>query len=363
MKSADLFSATVDNADARFRDACAEANAELRRFEHPLPGPRNEALAISTCCVGPADSARRLLVISGTHGIEGFAGAAIQTGWLRSGCIDRLPPDTCAVMAHMVNPWGMAWGRRETEDNVDLFRNLLYWEHPSNPDPLFDAVDDALDLEHWSEIRTTGPPLRAAALIKQYGRDRLLEAIRRGQHHRPKSMTYHGNGATWSCRRLHDIAEHYLKGASKVAVLDIHTGFGEYGDGIVMSYDPPGSDKYARVSGWIGDSIFTPGSDANIPSHTGQRPFEWIESRIEGAEVTAAILEFGTLDPNEIGEIFNANHHFHVYGDPLSDAGRKWGRRYRRYCYPEEDDWMDMVWPRGREVIDLVLQGLGNWRA
>jgi hypothetical protein len=77
--------------------------------------------------------------------------------------------------------------------------------------------------------------------------------------------------------------------------------------------------------------------------------------------VTAEILEFGTFDPAEIGEIFNANHHYHVYGDPLSPKGLEWGSRYRRYCYPEEDEWKQKVWRRGVEVIETTLAGLSAW--
>jgi hypothetical protein len=50
-----------------------------------------------------------------------------------------------------------------------------------------------------------------------------------------------------------------------------------------------------------------------------------------------------------------------VFGDPLSEEGLKWGRQYRRFCYPEEDDWKGMVWRRGQEVIEKTLVGLADW--
>ena len=36
----------------------------------------------TSCCDGPADASRMLIVISGVHGVEGFCGSAIQTGML-----------------------------------------------------------------------------------------------------------------------------------------------------------------------------------------------------------------------------------------------------------------------------------------
>jgi hypothetical protein len=174
-------------------------------------------------------------------------------------------------------------------------------------------------------------------------------------------MTYHGNGASWSKARLNEVVDTYLQGARKVTVLDIHTGFGEFGQGMVMSYDPPDSEKYQRVSQWFSGDIFTPGSDPNIPSHSIRLPFEWMEQRLAGVQATAAILEFGTFPPEEIGEIFNANHHFHVFGDPLSKDGLAWGSRYRRFCYPETEEWKRKVWQRGREVIETLLAGFDDW--
>lgn len=361
MNAADCFSATVDEADRKFARACRRQGLKPSFFTAPQTGPEGEALNIGVCRVGAADADNCLLLISGTHGIEGYAGAAIQVAWLKQ--FDRaiLPPRTGIVVVHALNPWGMAWNRRENEDNVDVFRNLLYCDHPSEADPLYDVADDLLDLQHWNSRDWDDWQRRADRLIALHGRDRLLSAIRRGQHHRPRSMTYHGNGPSWSKLRLDEIVDTYLRGARRIAVIDIHTGFGDYGEGIVMSYDPPGSDSHDRVAGWFDGNIYTPGADPDIPEHSGRRPYEWIRSRTASASVTAEILEFGTFDPAEIGEIFNANHHYHVYGDPLSADGLKWGRRYRRYCYPEEEAWKDRVLHRGLEVVDRTLAGLAEW--
>ena len=316
----EYFSATVTEATTKFRQACSECALEPLLFSHPSPGPGGEALHLGVSLKGPGDAPNRLVIISGTHGIEGYAGAAIQTGWLHESG-EALPPHCSVLMVHLLNPWGAAWNRRENEDNVDVFRNLIYSEHPSDPDPLFDTVDDALDLRNWNQPDRESSRKALTALLTEYGEDRLVAAIRRGQHHRPGSMTYHGNGPSWSTARLNEVVDTYLQGARCITVLDIHTGFGEFGQGMVMSYDPPGSDKYQRVSHWFSGDIFTPGSDPNIPGHSTRLPFEWMEQRLAGVEVTAAILEFGTFPPEEIGEIFNANHHFHVFGDPLSKEG------------------------------------------
>jgi len=74
-----------------------------------------------------------LVLISGTHGIEGFAGSACQAGILHAGI--ELPPDTGLLLVHAINPYGFAWGRRVNEDNVDLNRNFVSHggSYPANP--------------------------------------------------------------------------------------------------------------------------------------------------------------------------------------------------------------------------------------
>ena len=73
---------------------------------------------------GEADAKRTLVLSSGTHGVEGFAGSGIQTGLLNGGIGSRLPKGVNLLMIHGVNPFGMAHHRRTNEDNVDLNRNF-----------------------------------------------------------------------------------------------------------------------------------------------------------------------------------------------------------------------------------------------
>ena len=52
-----------------------------------------------------------LLISSGVHGVEGFAGSAIQLGIVRE--IETFS-DKCVVMIHAVNPFGFSEYRRNT---------------------------------------------------------------------------------------------------------------------------------------------------------------------------------------------------------------------------------------------------------
>ncbi len=87
-------------------------------------GPAGEELAIDMLWVGAHDPEQVLLHISGTHGVEGYAGSAIQSAIVESESL-AVGPNQAVVFIHGLNPWGMAHLRRFNESNVDLNRNFL----------------------------------------------------------------------------------------------------------------------------------------------------------------------------------------------------------------------------------------------
>jgi hypothetical protein len=360
VKAPEYFASTVTQADDKFAAAAANAGAKLERITHPRKGPDGETLQVSVARLGAARATKVLLILSGTHGVEGFAGAGVQTGLLHSARSLQIPDDTALLLVHLVNPWGPAWNRREDHENVDCFRNFLYALEPSTPDPIFDEIDDAMDLANLFNRSEAENLARHEKLIGKYGLPRIVAAIRRGQHHRPSAMTYHGQGPCWSRKVLEDVLRRELAGCSHLAVLDLHTGFGKYGEGLVMTYDPPGDARHERVKRWMQGDIYTPGDDFDIPKHA-KSPFGFIADWVPGLKVTAAILEFGTFDPEETRD-HHLNHYFHMFGDPRSPEGLAVGAKYRRYFYPEEPQWMEAVHARGADVVRRMLDGLKEWQ-
>ncbi len=134
-------------ARGRFRDAAAAAGARLQQYEHPLTGPAGESLATDVATLGSPDAATRLLVISGTHGVEGFAGSMCQTRWLTEGV--AVPDDVAIVLVHAINPYGFAWIRRVNEDNVDLNRNCIDFSAALPENSGYDALAPALVPPTW----------------------------------------------------------------------------------------------------------------------------------------------------------------------------------------------------------------------
>jgi hypothetical protein len=108
-------------------------------------GPQGEELASQILWLGDQQAANVLIVLSGTHGIEGPCGSAIQFDLMES-MIKREAklPDSCAILlVHALNPWGYAWCRRCDNNGVDLNRNFVDFETPPH-NPGYHEIRDFL---------------------------------------------------------------------------------------------------------------------------------------------------------------------------------------------------------------------------
>ena len=112
-------------------EALKEKGFEVSQEKLPLnlKGPDNEELTIDLAVVGSLNSENLLLYSSGIHGVEGFAGSAIQLSVLDRLKDQALFSDYCVVFIHIINPYGMAWHRRVNENNVDLYVRRSFSNH------------------------------------------------------------------------------------------------------------------------------------------------------------------------------------------------------------------------------------------
>ena len=67
---------------ARFLATAESKGAVMTSYPHPLPGPQGENLYTDVARVGPVTASRLMLVVSGTHGVEGYYGSDCQIAWL-----------------------------------------------------------------------------------------------------------------------------------------------------------------------------------------------------------------------------------------------------------------------------------------
>ena len=358
MNSADSFSASYDQARAKFIEAVKAADGALEKIAHPERGPDGKDLSTDVAWWGPRDAQRVLVMISGTHGVEGYCGSGAQIDWLRRGEIATVPKGTGILMIHAVNPYGFAWDRRVTEDNVDLNRNWIDFAHalPENRD--YASLSDAICPSDWSEgsqQKTTGALMQFAA---DRGMPALQQAISGGQYTHPKGVFFGGTGPTWSRKTQTAVFKSYLGKSAKVAIIDYHTGLGPWGYAEQIVPLARESEAYKRAGQWFGAAITSPVSGTSTSADIKGDGLSAAIDLLSHAEVTCVALEVGTMPTMVVIQALRADAWLHAYGDPRSPEGRTIKKEIRAAFYGDADDWKGMVAGQSLLACRQALSGL-----
>jgi len=228
----------------------------------------------------PGDTERFGTIVhsSGVHGVEGYAGSAIQLALLElltssfssSSSSSTLGPGDrpTIVLLHAVNPVGMSEYRRCNENNVDLNRNGIVTSETASDDGVYATFRDFLskrdpnvagydDFRHlfvpevekpgdgdgdgddatdadlpWYDT-TIGYFARAVPAIAKYGMAALKRGMVAGQYHHPEGLNYGGRELQVSVQRLLDVfvrdRREFFRDSPQVVWIDVHTGLGPFG--------------------------------------------------------------------------------------------------------------------------------------
>jgi hypothetical protein len=358
VNSADSFSADYAAARAAFRAAAAEAGGTLESLAHPQKGPDGGDLAADVAVFGPRTASRWLVMISATHGVEGFCGSGAQVDWLRRGEAARLPSDVAVLMIHAINPYGFAWLRRVTEDNVDLNRNWIDFAAPLPVNRGYDALARAAVPTEWTEASRSESARTLGAYAAEHGAMALQQAISGGQYAHPDGVFYGGAGPAWSRLTQSAIFAEYLHAAVRVAIVDYHTGLGPWGYGEEIVTDAPGTAGYARARAWYGAAITSPAAGSSTSADVKGDGLAAAPLLIAQAEVTGMALEVGTQDLAQVLTALRADAWLHAHGDPIGPEARPIKAAMREAFFGDADDWKGMVAGQSLTAIRQAIRGL-----
>ena len=358
MLASDYFSADYTEARFKFREACIAAGAEIDVYELPISGPQGDPLSTEVCILGPDDADTALLLSSGTHGVEGVAGSAIQVGLLNSGIERRVLQGLRIIMVHAINPYGFAYLRRVNENNVDLNRNFLDHSksHPKNSN--YDALARAIAPNSYTAFTKSLSVARLSSYRALHGTAALQAAISRGQYEHSEGLFYGGRSETWSNKTFRSIVRRHLPIVSRVAFVDFHTGLGPYGVGECIQDYVPGSPAHERANTWWGNRARTTRTGEAVGIElTGAIKFA-VSDMLADREVTSVTLEFGTVPPMKVFLAMQAENWLHHHGGEDNPKAQGIKAEMRRVFYPEADDWKEAIWKQGKEVVDQAIEGL-----
>ena len=316
-------------------------------------GPDGEPLVTDTVWIGPEDARKLVVAIGGTHGIEGFAGSAVQIDHLQllaSGSI-TLPAGTALLLIHALTPWGYAWQRRCDADGVDLNRNIVDFSATLPANPGYESLRHALFLSDAGTRK-----LILAEFERRHGRVALEQAISAGQYSDPEGPFYGGRRPAHGRKVTEDLIKTYALEQRDVAVIDLHTGLGSYGYGEIICDHQPDSAGTAVAQRCYGDSVTLPflGTSISVPK-TGLLDYAW--HAIMNDRSCYITLEFGTFSTNQLFEVLLRDHQ--LWAEPDNRAARlDHSRLMRRHFCPDDPAWQQMVLFRARQVLAQAMQKL-----
>lgn len=355
-----FFGASYADARARFAAACGRAGLRVRSFPARPRGPDGGALATDAALIGEHGARRLLIVLSGTHGVEGYAGSGAQVAWIARHAPGSLPRGVAVLMVHAINPYGFAWDMRTTEDGVDLNRNFRApgGQTPANPE--YARLDPHLVPETLTGAKRAAGDRAIRAYIAKHGLRAFQTALGRGQISHPDGLFYAGRRPTWSHRTHHALLRSYAARAKHVALVDLHTGLGPYGNGEPLSFHAPRGALARLARSWYGPSLTEPRAGASVSSDLDGTTYDGYERWLGRRAAPLIALEFGTYAFDRVVGALRAEAWLRRHGDLRSPVGRRVRRRLRDIFSPPRDDWRELVVFRTEQVIAQALRGLGR---
>lgn len=312
-------------------------------LSHPLKGPKNEKLFCDIAWTGNLKAEKVLVLVSGIHGVEGGVGSAIQSDFVTRH--RRLPSDVCVVLVHALNPWGFAWASRNDEQGIDVNRNFVD----------FDAdlpVSKATQI--WADLEKGKTDIATVAQNREQ-----LDLLSEGQYEKPDMPYFGGKEASWSRQVIEQLVAQ-LKPANRknVIVIDIHSGLGPYGFGELICDHPVDSKAHDYAVELFGATVTEP-SLGNSSSGTklGLHDYFW---HSQGEHVCYLTLEFGTFGNEQMLQVLSDDQKLQQSGkvDWSDDKTVDVKHAVQDFFCPDEKQWQELVLFRGRQVIEMALDGL-----
>jgi hypothetical protein len=362
MADLSVFSDSYAEARGKFVDAARSAGAAVHEYRHPvLKGPDGEALCLDVAVAGPQDAGRVLVAGSGTHGIEGYSGSAAQTGWLLGGGARRLPQDTAMVFFHAHNPWGFAHKARGTEENVDLNRNFVDHAKPYPANPGYAEVHPIVTPAEWNDASIAGIFRGLDAYRQKVGEKAYSTAFNGGQYSHGDGIYFGGQRVQWANTAFREAVAKHVAHAKHAAIIDFHTGIGPWLEHIYLCFHAEGSAGRERARAWWGERAV---NLAGV-THKALADYQGVlidafAAALPKAEITAIVVEFGTLKREEVQRANLGGRWLRYHGADNPALARKVHAEFCEAFYPSDRRWRHAALEQSREILDRGIAGIGR---
>lgn len=374
MAELDLFPKNYEDARERFIALCEKVPGPKSIASWAVPSVLGENLTVDTLYLPSTQKAKTLFVIiSGVHGLEAYAGHAIQAMALTEllPSVDRAKAGFFFI--HSLNPFGFKHHRRGTEGSVNLNRNC-------SAHPALYQVKNAESLRLSDRFVPKKPVDSERCLLMQKMRkdgtriffddvslDDFIKGVGLGQFESPEGLEFGGFKPEPQIQKMTETLRTIMQAYDDIILFDLHTGLGERtrlhlltGD-VEGCVDPGLFNELFKVEEDRPVYAFTPAESEGFYQTHGATNNIFPELAQSGQRICAMTMEFGTLGHDLDAQLESLNqwlleHQGSLYGYARPELGEKVRADYLEKFFPRDPAWRRQVLVTSREFLSRVFR-------
>jgi len=356
-KSRNAFLSQIDKLKKSYQD--------IETFSYNIESNIDPDLFMDLCYIPPQNGGNRLVVmISGTHGIEGYTGSAVQQMFAEELVNENLYRNMGILLIHSFNPYGQKYFRKATEFNIDLNRNCV------TDNDLFNSKNNGYTRMYRllcpnGELNKNSLYNRffylvAAWKILKESFSALRQSALQGQYEFPEGLYFGGKEYAPQTLFLREALEPIFNNYKLIFSIDIHSAYGKWGKLHLF----PNPEKNIHIKN-LTSSLFR-----SYPIHWGDtEDFYTIIGDLSGfmKEINKEALtlcmpfEFGTMNSHlffgslaSIHRMILENQGFN-YGYKNNRSKEKALVEFKEMYYPISEAWRSEVIRQSRRMLKLCL--------
>lgn len=351
-----MFESSYRLARERFLRASASAAAHHLQLTEPGWGVDGEILSVDVAEVVPTAVRRTVLVTSGCHGIEGYAGSTVQCALLGDLSFLRALQETGTrlVLVHALNPHGFSYGRRVTAEGVDLNRNAVDFLAPLPRNEGYASLHSFLVPPQWPPSANTESALQG--MIARMGLRDFQAAISAGQYEFPTGLFFGGWCATWALAAFDGILVSMARNRLPTVWIDLHTGLGSFAQAERIFTGGGGDIKEAlTLARQLWGTVTQQDDGSSVATKLTGMLSSLARARLGDLLKASLTWEMGTLPPLDMLLALRADACTHLAGtsDPTQ---RETARELMRAAFcPDSEAWRHEVLAQGRAVVEAAV--------
>ncbi|SDN72921.1 M14 family metallopeptidase [Alkalicoccus daliensis] len=363
MEAASYFFTDYETSRNHFQTRLFDMKKKWPKASHQqwFSGNQNEDNSTDILLADSLKSTEKLLIITtGLHGIEGYAGSAGLNLFLDE-IMNYLNPSTTGIrLIHAVNPWGMKHFRRVTKGNIDLNRNFhRIWAEITGHCPEIYSKNNELFL--LDKLENVNSAKIEKKLTLDYSESELkkLKNFPEGQHRHAHGLYYGGITLNKKAQQLAIAFSEWAQNYEEILHIDLHTGGGPKNKlTMIFSENDPRTEDQLRA-----DIHFPLVSKAEALLSLGAstaRLQEFLQNTYPEKKITSSVFEMGTVKEDLSGYKFVSStmilENYFYWNENLTEEAKN---RFFHLFYPASTDWQHAYLRESYKAMLALLSSEG----